>query len=243
MSPPALCILAGGLGTRLAQVAGERPKALVPVAGRPFLDWQLELVREAGIHRVVLCVGHLGQQIVDAYGDGAAVGLSLAYSFDGERLRGTAGAIVRALPLLGERFLVTYGDTLLDVDYADLAARHAARGLPATMTVLHNRGALDASNARVEDGLVVAYGKSPPPDGAEWIDYGLLALDAAALAGVDEGDLAGPLARLAAAGSLAAYPVAARFHEIGTPAALAGTEQFVRASPRFARLRAMERPS
>lgn len=239
MSQPALCILAGGLGTRLAAVAGERPKALVPVAGRPFLDYQLELVRQAGIERVVLCVGHLGEQIVEAYGDGAAVGLSLAYSFDGDRLRGTAGAVVRALPLLGERFLVTYGDTLLDVDYADLAARHAARGLPATMTVLHNRDALETSNARVEDDRVVAYGKSPRPEGAEWIDYGLLALEAAALDGVEEGDLAGPLGGLAAARRLGAYPVAARFHEIGTPDSLAETEQFVRASPRFARLRAM----
>ena len=117
-----IAILAGGLGTRLGERARHVPKALAPVAGEPFVFHQLRLLARHGAGRVVMCVGHLGEQIEAAVGDGGRFGLDVRYSFDGPRLAGTAGAVRKALDLLGERFLVTYGDTYLRIDYEAVQA-------------------------------------------------------------------------------------------------------------------------
>src|SRR5436309_3537115 len=114
---PPVAILAGGLATRLRPLTEKIPKALVPVAGRPFLAHQLELLRENGITRVVLCVGYLGEMIRDEFGDGREFGVELSYSFDGAKLLGTGSAVRKALPLLGETFYVLYGDSYLPIDY------------------------------------------------------------------------------------------------------------------------------
>ena len=230
-------ILAGGRGTRLGRLTDDLPKALVDVAGRPFLDYQLELLRAAGVADVVLCVGYLGSLVEERIGDGSGRGLSITYVHDGPLPLGTAGALRNALPVLGESFLVTYGDTLLSVDYRAVADAHAASSLPALMTVLENDDRLGSSNAVVRGGLVVAYGKDPPPAGARWIDYGLLAFDRDAVARSSARDLEDELGLLAGAGHLAAFAVEERFYEIGDEAALAETEAFVRGSPRFATLR------
>ena len=85
-------ILAGGLATRLRPITTTIPKAMVEVAGRPFIAHQLDLLRENGVRRVVLCLGYLGEQIEQYLGDGAAFGMELRYSHDGDRLLGTGGA-------------------------------------------------------------------------------------------------------------------------------------------------------
>lgn len=223
-----MAILAGGRATRLGAVARRVPKAMVPVAGRPFVEHQLAALRAHGARRIVLLVGHLGEAIEAGVGDGRGFGLEVAYSWDEPALDGTAGALRRALPLLGERFLVLYGDAYLRVDYREVDRVHAASGRPALMTVLRNRGRWGESNAVVRAGLVTAYGKRPPPQGARWIDYGLSALRADALRDRAEPDLADAVRHLAAAGQVAAYPVGKRFYEIGTPDALAETEAFLR---------------
>src|SRR5258706_12972863 len=84
-----VAILAGGLATRLRPITEKIPKVLVPVAGKPFLAHQLELLCRTGIQRVVLCVGHLGEMIREQFGDGRDFGVNLAYSFDGPALFGT----------------------------------------------------------------------------------------------------------------------------------------------------------
>ena len=96
---PPVAILAGGLATRLWPITQTIPKALVTIAGKPFLEHQLGLLRQQGVSRVVLCVGHLGEMIQDAFGYGS--GIEIAYSFDGPVLLGTAGAVRQALPMLG----------------------------------------------------------------------------------------------------------------------------------------------
>src|ERR1043166_7174030 len=106
-----IAILSGGLATRLRPITETIPKALVEIAGEPFLAHQLRLLRARGYERVVMCVGYRGEMIRDFAGDGRAFGLSVEYSFDGPTLLGTAGAILRALPLLGEAFSVVYGDS------------------------------------------------------------------------------------------------------------------------------------
>ena len=225
-------ILAGGRGTRLGHRTEDVPKALVDVAGRPFLDYQLELLRAGGVKEVVLCVGYLGSLVEERSGTARSLATSGTPRRPGAL--GTAGALRNALPLLGESFLVTYGDTLLSVDYPAVADAHASSWLPALMTVLGNENA-SASNAVVEDGLVVAYGKArlrKARAGSTTDCSPSIGRDRAAPRG-SRGRSCGARRRR----QLAAFEVEGRFYEIGDEAALAETTEFVRASPRFARLR------
>ncbi len=121
-------LLAGGLATRLRPITATIPKAMVEVAGRPFIDHQLALLRRNGIRRVVLCLGYLGEQIEQYLGDGGALGMELRYAHDGDRLLGTGGALRRALPLLGPVFWVLYGDSYMDIDYRAVLAHFRVSG-------------------------------------------------------------------------------------------------------------------
>jgi NDP-sugar pyrophosphorylase family protein len=227
-----VCILAGGRGRRLGEHAREIPKPLVPVAGRPFLFHQLELLRAHRARRIVLCVGHLGEQIEAAVGDGHAFGLEVAYAYDRPGLAGTAGAVRGALPLLGEEFLVLYGDTYLRIDYRAVQDAFRRSGLPALMTVLRNEGRWDTSNAVFARGLVVRYDKHDPTPEMRWIDYGLGVFSADALSHAPHADDLSEVYRwLAERGLLAGYEAQERFYEIGTPQALRETDAFLRAMP------------
>jgi N-acetyl-alpha-D-muramate 1-phosphate uridylyltransferase len=228
---PPVCILAGGLGTRLGERVRDMPKPLLEVAGRPFILHQLALLAAHGAREVVVCVGYRGEQIAALIG-AERFGLQLSYSHDAPGLDGTLGAVRRALPLLGERFLVLYGDTYLRIDYRGVDAAWRASGLPAVMTVLRNEGRWDTSNVVFRDGRIVRYDKRSPTADMRWIDYGLGGLDADVVdaAGPEERDLAVLYERLAARGELLGYEAAQRFYEIGTPAALAETDAFLRGS-------------
>jgi NDP-sugar pyrophosphorylase family protein len=226
---PPVCILAGGRGTRLGERVRQLPKPLLEIAGEPFLVHQLRLLHAHGARDAVICVGHLGELIQSRLG-ARCCGVRLLYSHDSPGLDGTLGAIRRALPLLGERFLVLYGDTYLRVDYraAERAWQHS--GLPALMVVLRNNGRWDTSNASYRRNRVVAYDKHAPSADMSWIDYGLGGLTAGVLERVpqSEAELAALYSVLARAGELCGYPAVRRFYEIGTPAALEETDAFLR---------------
>jgi choline kinase/putative flippase GtrA len=226
---PPVCILAGGLGTRLGTQVREIPKPLIEVAGSPFLVHQLRLLAAHGFTRVVLCVGYLGELIEREIGS-ARDGISIAYSYDAPGLDGTLGAIRRARPLLGERFLVLYGDTYLRIDYRAVAESWRTGGRPAVMTVLRNQGRWDASNVVLRDGMVVRYDKARPNPEMEWIDYGLGGLtdEALEIAPASERDLSALYRSLAERGELMGFVAEERFYEIGSPAALAETDAFLR---------------
>jgi N-acetyl-alpha-D-muramate 1-phosphate uridylyltransferase len=207
----------------------ETPKPLIELAGEPFLFHQLRLLARSGVRRVVLCVGHLGEKVEQRTGTERS-GIAISYSFDAPGLDGTLGAIRRALPLLGERFLVLYGDTYLRIDYADVTRAWLTSGLPAMMTVLRNDSRWDVSNAEYRKGLVLRYDKRAPTPAMRWIDYGLGALRGDVLSAVpdDERDLSSLYRVLAERSLLAGYEAAERFYEIGTPAALAEADAFLR---------------
>lgn len=112
-----IAILAGGKGTRLGPLTDHTPKSLMDVNGQPFILRQLALLKRHGYTQVVLLTGHLGEQIRDVVGNGAAYGMQVEYSDDGGDPIGTAGAVRQALRRLGERFFVLYGDSYLDCDY------------------------------------------------------------------------------------------------------------------------------
>jgi NDP-sugar pyrophosphorylase family protein len=226
---PPICILAGGLGTRLAERVADTPKALLEVAGEPFLLHQLRLLARHDAERVVLCVGYLGEQIEAAIG-AERFGVRIDYSYDGPGLDGTLGAVRRARGLLGDRFLILYGDSYLRLDYRAAVGAWIAGGCVGLMTVLKNDGRWDTSNVVQANGRVLAYDKRAPTAEMHWIDYGLGGLEARALELVteDERDLAVLYQRLAATDELCAYEVRERFYEIGRPEGLAETDAFLR---------------
>jgi N-acetyl-alpha-D-muramate 1-phosphate uridylyltransferase len=219
-----VAILAGGLATRLRPVTETIPKALVDVAGRPFILRQLDYLQEQGVRRVVLCVGFLGEQIRAVVGDGTALGLSVSYSQDWPTLMGTGGALRQALPFLDSRFLVLYGDSYLPIDFGAVERAFLNSGKPALMTVQHNADQWDKSNVLFLDTVIVEYNKRAPTADMRHIDYGLGALSAQVFA--DEAatgplDLADIYHRLSLSGQLAGYEVQERFYEIGSHQGLA----------------------
>ncbi|MDE3165950.1 MAG: NTP transferase domain-containing protein [Acidobacteriota bacterium] len=225
-----IAILAGGLATRLRPITETIPKALIEIAGEPFLAHQLRLLRRAGYERAVLCAGHLGGMIREFAGDGRAYGVSLEYSFDGPRLLGTAGAIVRALPLLGERFSVIYGDSYLPCDYAAAEAAFAASGKPALMTVYCNEGRWHSSNVEFDGARVVRYDKSNRTLAMRHIDYGLGSFRRDAFESVPADqpcDLADLYQDLVRRGELAAWESPDRFYEIGSREGIAGLTEYL----------------
>jgi N-acetyl-alpha-D-muramate 1-phosphate uridylyltransferase len=231
---PPICILAGGRGTRLARAAGRTPKALVEVAGAPFIHHQLRLLADHSAGRVVLCVGYLGEQIERAVGDGSQFGLSITYAYDPPELAGTAGAVRGALPQLGDAFLVLYGDTYLRIDYGDFASTFLGSELPAQMAVLRNEGRWDASNVEYDGELVIRHDKANPNRSMKWIDYGLGAFRAEVFTtgpGASAADLSETYSELASGGLLGGYLASKRFYEIGTPQSLAETDHFLRSLP------------
>ena len=226
-----VAILAGGLATRLRPVTEKIPKSLVPVAGKPFLAHQLELLRSRGIHRVVLCVGYLGEMIQRDFGDGSAFDIQLKYSFDGPKLLGTGGAVKQALPLLGGEFFVLYGDSYLPVEYRPVSEFFRRSGKLGCMTVYRNEGRYDASNVVFRDGQIAVYDKKNRRPEMRHIDYRLSLFKASVfnLYPPDQSfDLAEVMDKLVHEKQLAGYEVTQRFYEMGSPAGLAELETLLK---------------
>ena len=218
-----VAILAGGLATRLRPLTEKIPKVLLEVAGRPFLEHQIEYLRTQKIRRVVLCVGFLGDMIRERYGTGAALGVELQYSFDGSVLLGTGGAIRQALPALSDSFFVLYGDSYLLIDYADVAKSFAHSGRRALMTVFPNQDRWDTSNVWFEHGEIKKYDKKNRLPEMRHIDYGLSLFSSSVFTEYPAGavlDLSDIQRDLARRGELAGYLAPIRFYEIGSPSGL-----------------------
>lgn len=237
-----VAILAGGLGTRMAALAGGRPKALLPVAGRPFIDFKLAGLAAEGAERVVLLLGHGGEAVARHVGDGERYGLRVTAVFEGPALLGTGGALRRALGRLGEVFWATYGDTYLRAPMAAAEAAFERLGCEGLMTVLRNRDRWDVSNVRLMGGLVAEYEKTAPPGTYEHIDYGLSILRSETVRAFPPGevfDLGEVFARLIGRRSLAAFEVTERFYEVGVPEGYRETDEFLRSSGEWERLAAI----
>ena len=217
-------ILAGGLATRMRPRTLTIAKAMLEVAGRPFIDWQLEKLARAGFDDVVLCVAFLGEQIKDHVGDGARYVLRVRYSDEGPTLLGTAGALRVALPLMEPTFLVTYGDSYLPFDYAEpLRVLEAEGDCDGVMSVFPNGGRWDGSNVKTDGVRVLAYVKGTRDPAFDHIDYGALALRRALIEALPLGERRGLeeiQTRVAGEGRMRAVVANERFYEIGSPEGL-----------------------
>jgi NDP-sugar pyrophosphorylase family protein len=223
-----IAILAGGLATRLLPVTSQIPKSLVEVAGRPFAEHQIDLLRRNGITNIVFLVGHLGEMVRDTLGDGSRWGVQLQYVFDGPRPLGTAGSLAAAVPYLGDRFFVLYGDSYLECDYAAVERTFLTSGKAGLMTVCRNDNRWDRSNVLFADNRIVSYNKDRQTDQMHHIDYGLGALSSAVLErNAPPSDLASVYQELLASDDLAAFEVPGRFYEIGSHEGLAETRSYL----------------
>lgn len=222
-------ILCGGLGTRLQPVLAGVPKGLAPVGDRPFLEIQLELLREQGARHFVLCVGHLAEQIQQTFGDGRRWGVRIDYSLEGEQLLGTGGALKLAERFFQPRALVLNGDTYLAINYELLLKHHlkerqrsAAR---ATLTLARADDATRFGTVLLDESGRFLTGfreKDASVSGAGWLNAGAYVIERALLAGMRPNDPAS-LERdvfpgaLRAGGKIAALTCSEPFYDIGTP--------------------------
>ena len=233
MSRLPVAILAGGLATRLGPLARQTPKCLLEVGGLPFVHHQLEQLRAQGVRRVVVCLGHLAEAVVESVGDGSWFDLEVVYSFDGPEPRGTAGAIQSALPLLGPAFFVLYGDSYLTCCYQAVQGAFEAAGRLALMTVFRNEGRWDTSNVEFRHGRILAYDKVVRTPAMTHIDYGLGVFDRRAFEIVPASgayDLAAVYQEMGRRGELAGFAVTERFYEIGSVTGLEETRRHLSAS-------------
>ena len=221
-----IVILAGGLATRMRPLTLNLPKSLLQIKGRPFLEYQLELLKEYEIKDVLLCLGYKGELIKDHFGDGKKFGVNLSYSFDGENLLGTAGALKKACKLLNENFFLMYGDSYLPYDYQKIEEFFKKADKLSLMVAYRNQNRFDKSNLVIGEGRVKVYDKTLQAENLEHIDAGLSVLKKEVLNLIPEDepyDLQELYKTLISEEEMSAYEARQRFYQIGS---FEGLEEF-----------------
>ena len=221
-----IAILAGGLSTRLGSLTRSIPKCMLEINGRPFIDWQLDLLVRNGYSDFVFCVSYKSEIIQKYLGDGSSRGVNIEYSLDGETQLGTGGAIQKALPILGDRFGVIYGDSYLPTNFLSAEQGFLNSKSQALMTVYENQNQFDNSNVEFLDGKVVDYEKASKNENMHHIDYGITFFNGSVFCpweGRSSFDLSKVCQQLAKEGQLDGFEVFERFYEIGS---IQGIEEF-----------------
>jgi NDP-sugar pyrophosphorylase family protein len=221
-----IAVLAGGLGTRLGEITQDIPKCLIEVQGKPFIDWQLDLLMNAGYQEIVFCVSHKAESIQSYLEHRPRTSAKIVFSHDGESQLGTGGAIKNALTLLGPEFAVIYGDSYLPINFADVEAAFRKSSAKGLMTVYKNSEKLDLSNVIFENGKLVKYQKGLSDPRMKYIDFGLTYYQSTAFQDYAENeqfDLSDLSFRLSESRKLDAFEVDTRFYEIGS---IQGIEDF-----------------
>lgn len=220
-------VLMGGLGTRLKDYTKACPKPLVEVNNKPFFEYQLNLLQAWGFKKFLFLIGYKADMIEKYFGDGSDRDISISYCYDGKELLGTGGAVRRAYSMLEDDFMLIYGDSFMDIDYAETLYRYSAgksKGARALMTVLCNNNRFDKSNVVMRDGELVLYDKHNPSDDMDYIDYGVCVYEKSLFDKYEEGykfDIAEIQHELSLSGQMVPQVVTKRFYEIGNPDSLA----------------------
>lgn len=224
-----VAILAGGLATRLHPATEKIPKAIIDVAGTPFIVRQLKYLRSQRVKRVVICIGHLGEMVKDVVDNITNLELEITYSEDGPHLLGTGGALRKATSHLPETFFVLYGDSYLPTDFSAVYEAYKLGRRSALMTVLRNENKWDKSNVLFVNGRLIEYDKNSPGAQMSHIDYGLSLISSSVLEHSALGhrfDLADLYRELSLRGDLAGFEVHTRFYEIGSHRGLEETRRY-----------------
>lgn len=224
-----LAILAGGLATRLGSLTKGKPKSLIQIQGKPFLEYQLDFLKEGGIKNIVLCIGYLGEQVERHFGDGSRFGVDIMYSYESEQLLGTAGALKNAERLLEDEFFVMYGDSYLFLDFAAAMTYFKEFDKLGLMTIYKNYNRYDASNVVVENNKVKQYSKKEKSKDMIYVDYGASILRKKALELIPQNQvysLEELFSELIKQKELLTYEVHKRFYQIGSPEGLKEFQQY-----------------
>ena len=214
-----LAILAGGYATRLGNLTKDLPKCLIEINGRPFIEWQLDLLIKNGYSDFVFCLSYKSDMVQEYLGDGSSRGVKIQYSLDGETQLGTGGAIQNALPTLGEAFAVLYGDSYLPINYLTVEKEFLNSANPALMTVYENKNQFDSSNVEFVDGNLINYQKGSSDKKMQHIDYGLTYFRSSAFLPCSDQsvfDLSEVCHDLTTHGFMGGFEVFERFYEIGS---------------------------
>lgn len=222
-------ILAGGLATRLGELAKKRPKSMVQVFGKPFLEYQLDFLHKNGVTDVLMCIGHLGKQIEDYFGDGHEFGVNMKYSRE-DKLLGTAGALRNAESFVQEVFFTLYGDSYLFLNFQAAMSYFLSQNKLALMSVYKNFDCYDRSNVAIDGGLIRRFSKKDKSEDMVYIDYGANIFRKEVLRMIPEGkhySLEDVFPKLIEMSELLAYEVKERFYEIGSPQGLREFEKYI----------------
>lgn len=225
-----IAILAGGLATRLQPLTEKIPKSMIMIEGKPFLQYQLEFLKNEGITDIVLCVGYLSKQIETYFGDGKQFGVNLKYSKEEERLLGTAGTLKNAEKLLEEDFFLMYGDSYLFLNLEEVFGHFKKFNKSALMVVYKNYDKIDKSNAVVENGMIKKYDKKHKTKDMVYIDYGVSILKREVLDMIPRDQvfsLEELFPELINKNEMLAFETQARFFEIGSYSGLEEFKKFV----------------
>lgn len=152
-------ILAGGLATRLGELTFQTPKSMVFIEGKPFLEHQIELLRRHELRDLLLCVGYLGEKIESYFGNGKKFGTRISYSWESVPL-GTGGALKNAEALLGDEFMLLYGDSYVPIDFNTLMRAFRKFNMSGTMLVYKNNDKYDKSNIVLNGNKILLYNKN-----------------------------------------------------------------------------------
>lgn len=201
---------------------------MISINGRPFIDWQLELIYRHGIREVVLCTGHLEQPIREHVGNGRKYNLRISYAHEQAPL-GTGGALRQALPLLPDTFFVTYGDSYLESSWAGALHDFRSAQTPAHLVIYPNGNQWDQSNIKITQNHLLYFSHPSQTDQCNFIDYGLSILTRAALEIFPPcGDLKHEWQRLSMQNQVSFTIAPNRFFEVGSPQGIADLSQHLK---------------
>lgn len=223
-------ILCGGLSTRLQPLTETIPKSMVTVLGKPFIDWQLSLLKENGCKEVILCIGKFGDQIRDHIGSGLRCGIHVQYSDDSGQLLGTGGALQNAYRILPSEFIVMNGDIYVDINYRKLTNHYFCENTLLLMTVYPANGTNIMGNVSINNNKLQKYDKSGTGQDLNYVDFGITVMKRRLLNRFPVGDTFdfGVIYSNLIEHQQASYYVSSTpLHEIGSPDGLRETEEYL----------------
>ena len=228
-----MVIFCGGLATRLGNLAKNTPKSMINIDSRPFLEHQINMLKKQNITDIILCVGHLSEQIESYFKDGEKQNVNIKYSYDGEKALGPIGALKNAEHFLKDDFFIMYGDSYLSVDFKKVFDFYKKHDKPACMVVYKNQNKYDKSNLIIKDNIAVGYGDSQRTDEMIYIDYGTSILNKKTLDLVPKNTFFSTgefFSKLIKRKELLTYESAKRFYHIGNPEALEELREHIKNS-------------
>ena len=226
-----LVILAGGMAKRLGNISTNIPKCLIPVAGKPFIDWQVQYAAKQGVKDIYICSGWLTNKVEEHFNEYKHEDLNITVIADGNELLGTGGAISNILKILPKSFFVLYGDTYLPIDFRALVDFHKNKinSENSLLTIYKNNSKLGLSNIIYENNVIIKYSKNKLEQKMKHIDYGLSIMTQEAFTTYKHDrsfDLGNLYEFLVENKLMYPYLITERFYEIGTPESLAETDQY-----------------